>query len=70
MARIKELATDEKITLNGSQAELSRSLIETDVKALLARYLFGDEAFYKTLNAGDRVISRSMEVLKQPKALL
>ena len=70
MARIKELATDEKITLNESQAELSRSLIETDVKALLARYLFGDEAFYKTLNAGDRVISRSMEVLKQPKALL
>ena len=70
MARIEELATDEKITLNEPQAELSRSLIETDVKALLARYLFGDEAFYKTLNAGDRVISRSMEVLKQPKALL
>ena len=70
MARIEELATDEKITLNEHQAELSRSLIETDVKALLARYLFGDEAFYKTLNAGDRVISRSMEVLKQPKALL
>ena len=70
MARIEELATDEKITLNERQAELSRSLIETDVKALLARYLFGDEAFYKTLNAGDRVISRSMEVLKQPKALL
>jgi carboxyl-terminal processing protease len=34
------------------------------LRALLARYYFGDEGFYKALNSGDQAISRSLEVFK------
>jgi carboxyl-terminal processing protease len=62
--QLKQMAADQGVIGNETQTALSRNLIETDLKALLARYFFGDEGFYKALNAEDRVIARSMEVLK------
>lgn len=62
--RLKQLAASKKIIENERQANLSRKLIETDIKALLARYLFGDEGFYRALNSNDQVIARSIEVLR------
>lgn len=62
--QLQQMAARQGIIGNERQAALSRKLIETDLKALLARYFFGDEGFYKALNADDRVITRSMEVLK------
>lgn len=63
--KLKQMAEDRQIIDNERQASLSRTLIETDLKALLARYLFGDEGFYRALNASDQVIARSIEVLKK-----
>jgi carboxyl-terminal processing protease len=63
--KLVQMAESRKISDNDHQASLSRSLIETDLKALLARYLFGDEGFYRALNASDQVIARSIEVLKK-----
>ncbi|MBC7745641.1 MAG: S41 family peptidase [Flavobacterium sp.] len=63
-SQLDEMAKEQKIEPNERQAALSKTLIETDVKALMARYYFGDEGFYRTLNASDQVIARSMEVLK------
>lgn len=63
-ARIKKMAVSRDIRGNERQAALSRKLVEADLKALLARYYFGDEGFYRALNADDRVIARSIEVLK------
>ena len=63
--KLKQMAEDHQISENDRQASLSRNLIETDLKALLARYLFGDEGFYRALNASDQVIARSIEVLKK-----
>jgi carboxyl-terminal processing protease len=63
-SKIKQMAVSRDIRGNDRQASLSRKLVESDLKALLARYYFGDEGFYKVLNAEDRVIARSIEVLK------
>ncbi|NEU10166.1 S41 family peptidase [Flavihumibacter sp. R14] len=62
--KLKQIAVKRDIQENERQAVLSRKLVESDLKALLARYYFGDEGFYRALNAGDRVIARSIEVLK------
>ncbi|WP_238387721.1 S41 family peptidase [Pararcticibacter amylolyticus] len=40
--------------------------IHADLKALLARYYFGEDGYYKVLNSDDTVISRSLAFLKQP----
>ncbi|MEO8795994.1 MAG: S41 family peptidase, partial [Daejeonella sp.] len=63
-AEISQIASAQKITSAPKQLELSKKIIETDVKALLARYFLGDEGFFKVLNAEDRVISRSLQVLQ------
>jgi carboxyl-terminal processing protease len=62
--KLRQMAVNRNITENERQASLSRKVIETDLKALLARYLFGDEGFYRALNSSDQVIARSIEVLK------
>ena len=63
--KIKQMAASRNIAINERQADLSRELIEADVKALLARYLFGDEGFYRALNSEDQVIARSIDVLRR-----
>ena len=61
---IVQIAASRKIRASESQVELSRKEIETQLKALFARYYFGDEGYYKALNSGDQAISRSLEVFK------
>ena len=61
-----QIAASRKIRASESQVELSRKEIETQLKALFARYYFGDEGYYKALNSGDQAISRSLEVFKAP----
>ena len=63
---IELMASAQKITPAPKQLDLSRKVIEMNVKALLARYYFGDEGFYKVLNAEDRVIARSLDVFNKP----
>ncbi|HUH32530.1 MAG TPA: S41 family peptidase, partial [Daejeonella sp.] len=63
--KIKQMAASRNIPTNELQADLSRRLIDADLRALLARYLFGDEGFYRALNAEDQVIARSLDVLKR-----
>lgn len=62
--RFLELVKSKNITYNNLQAEVSGNEIRRDLKSLLARYHFGQEGYYKVLNANDRAITRSMEVLK------
>jgi carboxyl-terminal processing protease len=62
--KIIQLATAKNIKVSEKQIELSRKEIETQIKALFARYYFGDEGYYKALNSGDQAIARSLEVLK------
>lgn len=61
---LRKFATSKKISLKDNQLEFSLPLIRTRLRALMARYYFGDEGFYKALNAGDRAIGRSLEVFR------
>ena len=62
--KIIQIAAARKIKANTGQLQTSRNEIETQLKALFARYHFGDEGYYKALNSGDRAISRSLELFK------
>jgi carboxyl-terminal processing protease len=62
--KIIQIATSRKIKANSIQLQTSRNEIETQLKALLTRYYFGDEGYYKALNSEDQAISRSLEVFK------
>ncbi|MBC7759523.1 MAG: hypothetical protein H7069_11750, partial [Phormidesmis sp. FL-bin-119] len=62
--KIMQMALDRNMKTTEKQIELSRREIETRIKALFARYYFGDEGYYRALNSGDQAIARSLEVLK------
>ncbi|WP_207429090.1 S41 family peptidase [Pedobacter sp. SYSU D00535] len=59
-ARLRGVQVDQKL------AQTARPAIAARLKALLARYYFGEEAYYRTRHVNDKVISRSLEILKQP----
>ena len=62
--KIIQLAAKRNVKAGEGQITSSRKEIETQLRALLARYYFGDEGFYKVLNSGDQAISKSLEVMK------
>lgn len=62
--KIIQIASARKIKTDLTQLKTSRDEIETQLKALFARYHFGEEGYYKALNSGDQAISRSLEVFK------
>ena len=62
--KILQIAAAKNIKTTEKQIEGSRKEIESRIKALFARYYFGDEGYYKALNSGDQAIARSLEVLK------
>ena len=64
--RLIQMAAKRNIKASESKIDSSRKEIETQLKALLARYYFGDDGFYKVLNSGDQAIIRSLEVFKDP----
>ncbi|MDP3469551.1 MAG: S41 family peptidase [Daejeonella sp.] len=66
IVKLSQMAAKRDIKAGKNQIDSSRKEIETQLRALLARYHFGDEGFYKVLNSGDPAISRSLEVLKDP----
>jgi len=68
--KLIQLAAKRNVKASEAQIASSRKEIETQLRALLARYHFGDEGFYKILNSGDQAISRSLEVLKDPSNVL
>lgn len=45
--------------------DAARPILKQELKALLGRYYFGDEMFFKVLNSSDKTIQRSVEALKQ-----
>ena len=65
--RFKELlafAAKNGIKASGKAAAIARDAITTEIKASLARFYFGEEAYYKVINASDKAIARSLQELK------
>ncbi|MBC8053525.1 MAG: S41 family peptidase [Sphingobacteriaceae bacterium] len=60
------MAIKSGIKTNSRMNEIAREAVNTEIKALLGKVYFGDEAYYRVLNARDKVIARSLQELKQP----
>lgn len=62
--RFIQMARSEIADVSQGEVRASRTLIEREIKALIGRYFFGDEAWFKILNSDDYVIKRSLEALE------
>lgn len=62
-SKFVSIASAKGIKANAIQINLSRPVVNKELKALLARYYFGEEMFYKVLNSSDKVIARSLQAL-------
>lgn len=62
-SRFLKAARDKELLFTGKDADDCRSLVEADMKAMIGRYFFGDDAWLKIRNARDAVIIRSVEAL-------
>ncbi|WP_134088844.1 S41 family peptidase [Olivibacter sp. XZL3] len=60
-----ETARSQGIEVNNREAEVARKLIELDMKALIARFFFGSEAYFKMKNDSDHMLARAVEALKR-----
>ena len=62
--QLQRLADKKKISFTPTEFEEAREAIMLDMKALLARFYFGEDAYYRVLNETDNMIERSMAILK------
>lgn len=58
--------TNKKLEVNLKNATISRQVISTQIKALLAKYYFGDEGFYRTINTADDFVLKAIQKIKNP----
>ena len=63
-----EYAARYDITPRWYYINLSRDVIATNLKALIARDIFGNQAFYPIINKGDKTIQEALNALNQHKA--
>ncbi len=61
------LAKTKGIKTSETGMALVRPVIDTELKAIIARYYFGDEGYYKVINGNDKTLSRSLQVFEQEK---
>ncbi len=59
-------AKEEKIEADSTATGFARPLIQKQVKALLARDLYGMDHYFKVLNEDEPVIREALKVLKEP----
>ena len=64
--RLVSIAAKSDVRTTPKAVEVAREAINNEIKALLAKFYFGEGAYFKVLNASDRVIARSLQELKQP----
>lgn len=58
-----QFARKEDVSFSITESNLSRDIIEGDMKAILGKYFFGNEAWFKVRNHQDPNILRSLQVL-------
>lgn len=54
---------EEEVSFSITESNMSRKLIENDMKAILGKYFFGNEAWFKVRNHQDANIARCLQVL-------
>ncbi len=58
---------EREITVSNPDAQQAKGRIQRDIEALLGRYYFGNEAYFKVRNRSDEVLSHALQVLS-PRA--
>ncbi|MXV51037.1 PDZ domain-containing protein [Pedobacter sp. HMF7647] len=51
-----------KIDASPTEVTLSKKIITADLKAMIAKYYFGDSAYYRVINNQDKAIAKCLEV--------
>jgi len=59
-----QIAQERGVEVNSQDARIAQKLIELDMKALVARFFFSEEAYFKIKNGSDHVLARAIETLK------
>jgi len=62
-AKFLQFVRDQGVFFSNGEVGISKKQLEGDIKALIGRYFFGNEAWFKVRNHQDYMIQRSLEVL-------
>lgn len=68
--KLRQMLADAHITYSAAEFEASRKLMANQVKALIARQVYGKEAYYQVLNQGDTVFNTALKALAEYDAVL
>lgn len=49
------------------EINLTKPVLDLELRALLARFYFGDEGYYRVINSTDKVLSRSVQIFNDDK---
>lgn len=63
---LTQLASQRGVKYGTEEWAYAKKYLSGEIKALYARYCFGDEGYYRVRNAGDEAIIKSLEVLREP----
>jgi carboxyl-terminal processing protease len=62
--KLVDMAAKQGIKASPGMRGIARAAVNTEIKALLAKFYFDDQAYYKVLNAYDSAISKSIQQLR------
>ena len=63
--RIQKFAATRDVDIKSTEFVDAKPAIASQIKALVARYYFGDEGYYKVKNLSDKTIVKAIEVLER-----
>ena len=64
-----DYAAENGITPRWYYINISRDMIVTNLKALIARDIFGSQAYYPILNRNDKTVQQALKALNKHKAV-
>lgn len=64
LGKMRAFAVSKKIDVNTKEFIEARPAIILQIKALLGRYYFGEEGFYRVKNHSDKTVAKALDVLR------
>ncbi|WP_207533869.1 S41 family peptidase [Desertivirga arenae] len=65
LGRFRAFALARKVEIDAKEFSHAKPAISLQIKALMARYYFGEEGFYKVKNLSDKTVAKALEVLNK-----
>lgn len=67
LQELYDLATAEGVEFNAEQAEQSKPLFLMNIKGIIARDIYGNQAYYKVFNRFDPLFKQALELINSPE---